>query len=558
MKLRINERNYLFEDIAAVKKYYPNIDDSTFMKLIALDPTYRDGSNSVGKYGKWILNLFKKGTISKEDFSEITPLLQQFTTYKNRIQNKDLNAYKTLDDLSNTLSQVVDDDSMLSDRQKLRFRKNVKAGRVSTSAEDDYDIVLETPSYIVYVPNTHEASMKLGKGTKWCTAHENPEWYNHYTSHDGKLYIVKNKQTGDRWQYSDKEGDFLDQNDQEFDILELMKSDAKLSKFFEKFLGVDYYSVDKTKTFVYHGVVPRKIRNLIKKVVIDRNVTSIKRYAFDNCRELTNITIPNSVTSIGDNAFSECTGLTNISIPDSVTSIGSGAFRYCESMTAVTIPDSVTSIGKYAFSGCTGLTDITVPDSVTSIGEYAFSECINLTEITISDSVTSIENHAFYNCASLTGITIPDSVTSIGCSAFLKCVGLESVNLPENITKIDDFAFGGCSSITSITIPNSVTWIGDWSFKGCGNLTVYTDNQYAIDYCHDNDIPVRPTKEFVKESFTKPLKLRIKEDTACIASKTSYMNEDGLDANGIYYFGNKPKKPINWKDYKPKKLRIKE
>ena len=35
------------------------------------------------------------------------------------------------------------------------------------------------------------------------------------------------------------------------------------------------------------------------------------------------------------------------------------------------------------------------------------------------------------------------------------------------------------------------------------------------------------------------------------------MNEDGLDANGIYYFGNKPKKPINWKDYKKNK-KIKE
>lgn len=57
---------------------------------------------------------------------------------------------------------------------------------------------------------------------------------------------------------------------------------------------------------------------------------------------------------------------------------------------------------------------------------------------------------------------------------------------------------------------------------------------------------------------TESLKLKIKEDTACIASKTSYMNEDGLDANGIYYFGDKPKLPMNWKDYKSKKLKIKE
>lgn len=46
------------------------------------------------------------------------------------------------------------------------------------------------------------------------------------------------------------------------------------------------------------------------------------------------------------------------------------------------------------------------------------------------------------------------------------------------------------------------------------------------------------------------MKLTIAEDTACVASKTSYIDEDGLDKNGIYYFGEKPKPPVNWKDYK--------
>ena len=44
------------------------------------------------------------------------------------------------------------------------------------------------------------------------------------------------------------------------------------------------------------------------------------------------------------------------------------------------------------------------------------------------------------------------------------------------------------------------------------------------------------------------MKLRIAEDTACIPSKISYMDEDGLDKNGIYYFGKKPDTPKNWKD----------
>ena len=41
----------------------------------------------------------------------------------------------------------------------------------------------------------------------------------------------------------------------------------------------------------------------------------------------------------------------------------------------------------------------------------------------------------------------------------------------------------------------------------------------------------------------------ISEDTCSVPSKTSYV-EDGFDDNGIYYFGKKPKLPVNWKEYK--------
>ena len=48
------------------------------------------------------------------------------------------------------------------------------------------------------------------------------------------------------------------------------------------------------------------------------------------------------------------------------------------------------------------------------------------------------------------------------------------------------------------------------------------------------------------------LKLRINEDTCCVPGKIDYMGEDGW-SNNVYYFGDKPKKPVSWKELMKKK-----
>lgn len=86
-----------------------------------------------------------------------------------------------------------------------------------------------------------------------------------------------------------------------------------------------------------------------------------------------------SVAGIESRAFENCAELTSVTIPGSVKDIGDDAFANCVNLSSVTIEYGVREIDEYAFSGCTALTRLDIPESVTKIERFAFSGCPNLT-----------------------------------------------------------------------------------------------------------------------------------------------------------------------------------
>ena len=87
-------------------------------------------------------------------------------------------------------------------------------------------------------------------------------------------------------------------------------------------------------------------------------VTHINTWAFENCRDLTSVTIPVSITRMDMSSFRGCVQLQHIVIPSSLTGLSSYLFEGCTSLTSVMIPDSVTTISNWAFDNCTSLTDV--------------------------------------------------------------------------------------------------------------------------------------------------------------------------------------------------------
>lgn len=264
----------------------------------------------------------------------------------------------------------------------------------------------------------------------------------------------------------------------------------------------------------------------IKKVEIQKGVTSIGSCAFQSCESLESITIPDGVTNItGSWIFRGCSALSSISIPNSMTSIGGDVFCDCSGIENVyydgtwsewnnlsignnneyfilaTIhckgePDILKSgqcgdnltwtfdnAKTLTISGTGAITNrswieyqsdiksVIISDGVTNIIGYAFEECKNLISVDIPNTVTRIGEQAFHRCKWLTRVTIPGSVTEIARETFWGCEQLTNVNIPDSVENIGDYAFSGCERLTNINIPDSVKSIGYYAFDECDKLS---------------------------------------------------------------------------------------
>ena len=176
--------------------------------------------------------------------------------------------------------------------------------------------------------------------------------------------------------------------------------------------------------------------------------------------------------TISESAFENCDNLTSITLPEGLESIGSSAFQDCNNLTSVTFPKGLLSLEDYAFSG-SSLISVTLPEGLQSIGNNAFQYCFNLTSVKLPEGLLTIGDFAFESCDNLTSITLPEGLQNIGYCTFNYCQSLTLVTLPESLESIDDYAFSGCSGLTSIMIPTNVEFIGYKAFDYCPLLTIY-------------------------------------------------------------------------------------
>lgn len=236
-------------------------------------------------------------------------------------------------------------------------------------------------------------------------------------------------------------------------------------------------------------------------------IKEIGAWAFENCSNISSVSLPKSITKIDANAFNG-TVFTNVYYAgtEEEFSLVSKETRwlYGSSIQKTICSDSVddytfrfekTSDGTaYKACGYTGtLSEITIPskfDGLPVTQTYSGSYSSTVQTITIPSSVTTIGPGSFENCSSLQTVNIPSNVTLIGAYAFRYCTSLQKIDFPSSLSKIGMRAFEGCASLTSVDIPSSVTYIDNAAFNECTSLrhvyipaSVTTIYGPAFSYC---------------------------------------------------------------------------
>jgi hypothetical protein len=143
------------------------------------------GSASISpnhKYLLWMVDRWVKSKLDnpdvpvsdKEGIEEVIKAVGNFERVKNRLDQKDIYQYSTLDELFKVLVAI---DS--------KQRREVPT-------REDAEKVYETDRYVVMVPETKEASCYYGSGTKWCTAQTDRDYFTNYKK-SGELYYIIDK-----------------------------------------------------------------------------------------------------------------------------------------------------------------------------------------------------------------------------------------------------------------------------------------------------------------------------------------------------------------------------
>lgn len=126
------------------------------------------------------------------------------------------------------------------------------------------------------------------------------------------------------------------------------------------------------------GYVGKPSTLVLPDKIADMPVVSIRRSAFSEADELTDVVLPDSLRTVGIYAFADCGDLASVTFGDGLKTIKRGAFQFCSSLMLPNFPDSLAAVGPCAFQDCMRVKKSNLPQTVEYVAEDAFTDKLDL------------------------------------------------------------------------------------------------------------------------------------------------------------------------------------
>ena len=230
-------------------------------------------------------------------------------------------------------------------------------------------------------------------------------------------------------------------------------------------------------------------KNEITSIVINEGVTYICRFAFEEQKNVTSVSIPVSVTSIGKVAFKDLTALGGVNYAGTkeqwkAINIDSGN----ETLSNVTIHCSDGDIAPIVYTGSCG-------ENVS----YSLNPRSGVLTISGSGAIADYSEdypEYFTYRNKITSIVVEEGVSYIGIYAFDNLEEVKTVNLPVSVTEIGKRAFSECDALTDVYYAGSQTQWSAIAIDDLGNdlLTGATIHYAAAECDHSySSVVTKPT-----------------------------------------------------------------
>jgi hypothetical protein len=249
-----------------IKKQYPNIVHDAFLKSRhgvvfppvedveryddkQIETTFKSMLDEIiGMTGNkelidFVMQLYLTGNMgvpnSMENIGRLIDSAKKFKVLKQNRENdgkqltlKDFPSLSALEDFIDAKKYALD---QIDKKNLKRSKTSALHKKLKEEGEDDVEVVLETPNYIVYRPTTEAGSKFYGRETRWCTAAEKQNMFCHYNE-DGNLYIIQSKSNpNDKTQFHPNTMQFMNPRDKPVSAEEIERlfQDEALKKWFK-------------------------------------------------------------------------------------------------------------------------------------------------------------------------------------------------------------------------------------------------------------------------------------------------------------------------------------